>query len=205
MLFLILVYLLNCFFYFISIYSGNRAKIWGDGSEKTLTMPTLDNLEIDESDWEYKSKRDKYISEVICPAYHYFKLRAEILCMQSSDGCTTNGVIYLFLLLGLAHRLFVAEIIDSFVIAFIVSFVICFISFSIIGFIYYRGRICKNIRIKHFNYEKYENYSNDEFIQIHYEYLLSIKETVQFRAAISQIIHKVAFVIYIIFFFSVPE
>jgi hypothetical protein len=45
----------------------------------------------------------------------------------------------------------------------------------------------------------------DEFIQIHYEYLLSIKETVQFRAAISQIIHKVAFVIYIIFFFSVPE
>ena len=208
MVFLITNYLLSCFFYFIDIYSSDIAKIWGKGyneHDKPLTMPTLDDLEIDGDDYDYKKKRDEYINDVICPAYSYFKLRNEIEYLQSSDACLYEITLYSFLLLGLVFNFLKLELVDSWIIGLIIGLVIFFISFSLIGFIYYRSGIFKKLRIKHFDFEAYKDYSNNDFIKAHYDYLLSIKKTVWFRSVLCEIMRKISFVIYILFFFTIPE
>ena len=208
-LFIILIYIFHCFTAFSLIYSSDEAKIWGDGCEKNLTMPTIDDWETkhpqEEFDYSWKYERKKYIEKTICSAHHYFLLRKEIYYNQSVDNFTTGFILQLFSLTMLTQMIVKTEVIKTWILAAILSVLICFVGCSAVGLVYRKSKICKGIRIKHFNYEEYKDCSNDVFIQVHYEYLLSIKATVCFRANIDKILNKASFIIYLLFFFRVPN
>ena len=206
-LFVVFAYLLHCFTAFALIYSCDEAKIWGDVEEKKLTMPNLDDFKIDETEWDYKHKRDEYIEKTICPAHHYFLLRRELQWYQSDcdKGLGYGLFLQIFSLIFLSQMLINGEFIDSWIIAILISLPICSISCFIMYWIYHNYWRCQGIRIKHFNYEQYENCSNNYLIEKHYTYLNSIKETVYFRASVRKILFNASLIIYILFFFSIPE
>ena len=225
----VLAYLLHCFTAFALIYSCDKAKIWGDGEEPKLRMPSLSDLEekellvFDKNDsdeeWEYKQRaneiihrnnnqqRQEYIEKVISPAHHYFLLKSEIQWYQSDcdEGFFRGFFLQLFSLMLITQMLFKGEIIDSWLLALLFSFVICFVGCSAIGLVYKKYWRCQGLRIKDFDYKRYKDCSNNSLIHNHYEYLKSIKRTVYFRESVRKILFNASFIIYVLFFFTIPE
>ena len=225
----VLGYILHCFTAFALIFSCDKAKIWGDGEEINLVMPKLDDIEEEEmktfdktdSDdiWEHKQRinrsimlankkqRDKYIETVICPAHHYFLLSREIQWYQSDcDKGLSHGVfLQLFSIVLSAQMLIRAEVFDAWYVAILLVASICSASCYIIYLIYKHYWIAEGLRIKHFSPYGYDKRDNNYTIAKHYEYLCSIKETVYFRASVRKILFNASLIIYVLFFFSVPE
>lgn len=206
-----LAYLFHCFTAFALIYSCDKAKLWGELEEPVLNMPKLEEWEsqqqINDNNVFFYEKRQEYIEKTICPAHHYFVLKKDIEWHQSDcdEGLFRSFFLQLFSLVFLTQMLIRAEVFESWIIAVLLSIAICSVSCLIIYWIYNNYRRCQGVRIKHFNYNGFENSSNNYIIKKHYEYLDSIKETVYFRHSVRKILFNASLIIYILFFFRIPD
>lgn len=193
----ILAYLLHCFTAFALIYSHDEAKIWGDKEEPEQRMPRVSDLSEEERLSIYAI--DDYVKNTICPKYHYFILKKEIEKYQSDcgEGLKHGFFLQLFSILLSAQMLIRADVFDSWIMPILLSTAICSVSCGIIYWIYKNYWRCQSIRVKHFYWQSH--------IGGHYEYLCSIKDTILFRYYIRKILYDTSFIIYALFFFSVPE
>lgn len=192
---------MNCFTAFAFIYSGDKAKIWGDLN--TDDIPDLKMPKVSESDAENMHELQKHIETVITPAALYFSLYNDINRLQKN--CDDSFIYALFVqlisLTSLARCLMSFEIIKEWVISLIVSVVACSIGCFIIYKIYHHSPL----RISHFRSTIRENTDSNDLIKIHYAYLHSIKETVWFRYSLRKVLFVISIIVYLLFFFSLPN
>lgn len=203
------------FISFILMYCTDRAKLWENYEEPFLHQPSIYDLK----DTTDKYLINKYVKEVVCPSYNYFILKGEIKKIQEADSA--DSLVYLFFqLLSLAVSVFCAIKAfpnDSPFAIGVATIVICFLGYYVLSKIY-----DKYFSIAHFNtsikdlkqdfiYDEKEYAISEEdafnnyVISIHYRYLCNIEETVRFRKSILKIISGIATIIYLLFFFRVPD
>lgn len=191
---LIFSYLFYCFVCFLLIYSTDTAAIWND-----KTTPRLHYFDLIEEDvLNIKNLSDYAIQscmeDKIGPTYHYCMLIKEIEEYQSKHELSLE---YIFL--PLIFLLIIAKTIQSlFLISFAVSFLIVFVlavaTFLLINLLYER---CTKFCL--------DSFEGIDYSVQHYNYLRSIKETVIFRYFVRRILSFIAFTIYLLFFFRIPE
>lgn len=203
----LLSYVLHCFTAFSLIYSHDEAKIWGNENNEERNLPhvfDLDKEEISNISELPIYEINNYIKSKICPKYHYFLLIREVTKYQSDcdEGFKHGFFLQLFSLLLSAQMLVRAELFECWPISVLFVAAICTVSCSIIYWIYKKYWRCDGIRIKHFS----GIYISDGgHLGSQYEYLCSIKDTVIFRHCVRRILYNASMVIFLLFFFHIPE
>ena len=230
---IVIIFVIHCTISFLLCFAFDKAKLWKNKKEPTLRKPSLNDLQISESSkqrysdlsiFEYK----EYINEIISPSHCYFNLLNEIKYYQNAENEAGSAVSTFFLqlctVLLMTLELYKFHFTTSFL-CFLIALGVCLISFVIIKFIY-----SKTLCIEHFYYdtgelieeakEKFEYsqenktlkfeiseeiYTNNYIIDVHNKYLNFIKETVFFRYHLRKILNKLGFLLYFLFFFTIPK
>jgi hypothetical protein len=230
-------------------FCHEEAKLWGENKPK-LHQPNLDDLHeedilvIDKTDTDedrarkerindgiyYKNKqqRQKYVDNIISPAYHYFSVIKEIECYQSNNDSFMGEFFILqpATILIMARALLELKILENFLLCIIIALIPSIVCDWIISLIYKRTPLT----IKHFevnleNLKSYrehlyninkenntleyniskESYVNYYIIVEHNKYLRSIKQTVILRSTIRKMLGGLTIIVYLFFFFTIPE
>lgn len=214
-LYLIVWILVHLFTAFLCFYSLESVKFWKDNKEIRLKEPSLYDLDLADL-----LKVHRYVEDIIKPSHHYFVLRNTIESQSKDD----SGGISLILLQG-SSLLFIVKYIrkifslSNYFVASVISVIVCGVGCIIVSIVYQKF----NFHIKKFNYDeqdlknefvydesKYpliteETAFNNFVIKKHYQYLLSIENTVWHRATIKKILSVLATIIYILFFMQYPD
>ena len=221
----IFAYILFCVITFFIKYAYDISKIWGDGEPIKLSQPSLNDFQENAEERFhriYNSTVQKYVEKIITPSALYFHLRKDIENYQydASQRTFPGFFLQLFCVLLSATMLLRSEMLDSWILSILIVGAICVLSAFIIDLIYKRHSICHRLRAKHFprdeayykrvaNYNdfpiSYENNLNNITIKMHYQYLLSIEHTVIQRYYLRKMISKIEFLVYVLFFFTIPE
>lgn len=220
-----LSYIMYCGVSFVLKYCYDKRNMWGDNNPITLYQPSLSDIQEDENDYTNKINRynaQQYVKDVIIPSALYFRLKKDIEFYEEDKSRRSfPGFFIKLFFIGLSTMMLVrSQLIEVWLIALLIVVLICLFSSYIISLIYERSNICYNLRVKHFykdegyykrianhnNYKiSYECNLNNIIIKKHYEYLLSIEQDVIKRYYIRELISKIEFWIYLLFFFCIPE
>ena len=195
----ILAYLLHCYTAFILIYSHDKSTICEDKESPEQNHPHHFNLTEDEIQHLSESsayKNKDYIENVLLPRYRYFILSKEIRHYQAdcNNGFKNGFFLQLFSLLLSVKMLYKAELFNTWIISLLISSIICSVSCGIIYWIYKNTWLCRDLCIDNMPH------NGDS-----YEYLSSIKDTIIFRHSVRKILYKSSLIIFLLFFFRIPE
>ena len=162
-------------------------------------------------DCKNKQQRQKYVDEIIAPAYHYFRAKNEINNYQAENdnGCFAYLILFLPTLVYMGFELLKLGVSEYILLCMVIALIPCIIGDWIIYLIYKRTPLT----IKHFEldldvlakgfehtYNYYrengkleftiskESFVNNCIIEQHNKYLCSIKQTVVLRSTIRKMI-----------------
>ena len=227
----IVSFLFHCFTAFALIYACDKENIWGDiGDKKTeIQMPKIrdieDEIEDKKDSYLFKDFLQDFVDKKICPATKYFTLLNEIKNYQYDKGGTPeiipSSILQIFTI-GLSSIMLVkAEVIESLILSVICVTIVCSVFSFIIYWVYKHYWRCRKLRAKHFTYDEYfykdlfESTAEIDksrkralinyFISDHYEYLYTIKDNVIFRYFTKKVLFSLSWIIYFLFFFTIPD
>lgn len=170
---------------FAIAYSGDVADIAYD--DLKFYEPSIYDLSEEEREdyWAI----DNYIKNTICPRYHHRILINEISHYQK-DNLTALACMF-FVNITLSAILLKMFSVDSWQILFVViATIIGFVCYFVVWLIYKKY---SSLRLKNY----YEIHSSYDW-QSHYNYLLSIKETVIFRHMLRNTISVIALLLFVV-------
>lgn len=210
---------------FVLMYCTDEAHIWKDKKEIRLIKPSIHDLEgIDD-----KYILNKYIEDVLIHSHNYFSLRKRIETLQdkdSTEGCLTSITLelfsYLFVVRSAANMIPNGKFFDIpkplyTILLFAITLGLCILGRFVIKKIYTNKLMIFSFDLdiedlrERFVYEETKFGLNEEkafnnyVILQHYDYLLSIEYTVEFRHNVYKIFSVVAGIIYFLFFMQAPD
>lgn len=182
-----------------------------------LRRPSLSDLQTYD-----KYLADTYVSEVICPAYCYFDLLADlkVSCKKAQDSQTVS-----FIMLYVPTCAAFVQILKSFACSFHSVFLWLFgVALWVLGDVFVSLIYKRSFAIPSFRYDETDYKTDKEILFVsgpkygesreaalnnfvllqHYNYLCSIWSSLSFRFAIARVLCFVTGAAYLLFFFS-PE
>ena len=206
---------------YLFMYILDRVDVerWKNYYDIRLKQPSINDLNDTN---EGKGKISEYIRDVICPANKYFSLKRDLAESQKDNGanslfCLAIQFFLFFIIVYNAMRVFPNMGMNDFWYCCIVGavvIVICIIGYGIIFKIYnktsnlpmweYNSEDLKQKFITHkeeFDISE-ENSFNNFVINFHYEYLLSIKESILFRTNIRKVIVIASGIVNLLLYFQ---
>lgn len=230
MLLFILTLLLNAFCFFIILYATDKPTALTQICDGTFPIsfkqPSLDDLKKDTNDIYV----NKYIHEVVLPSEHYYYIKKSI-----SSLLETNSDLIFSILTLLSSTFFLTWQsfrktfpIESRLLTFLISLVIVILISLIVSLIYYKTTSCKIPYFRPYEYgytisdlkEKYEreiqnkydyfelsedNRFNNFLVSELTSYMESIAHTMHIRCAVRNALTSIGILVYIIFFFRIPN
>ncbi|MEE0785848.1 MAG: hypothetical protein U0M10_07855 [Oscillospiraceae bacterium] len=212
---LLLLLLLNMLIVFSLAYCGDELDLWLDGKE--LTMPRLEDVGSVDDDG-----KEKYIERVIAPAYCYFKLVNDLRERQKDIENTNLSWIVLDLVSAILMGRIILTwgVITSRLLVLLVTIAICALSNLVAFYVYEKSKL----KLHNFCYScaldketakqadeiasfgiSEETAENICMIRMHDAFLQKNKESIIFRASIRKILFVVGGIVYLLFFFRVPD
>lgn len=221
-LWLIISIVVHFFIAFVLMYCCDNAEIWKDGKEIKICKPSVNNLKSLDNVYYV----NKYVENVIQPSHHYFILRNTIKAYQGNEGCSNElaGIVLqvfsLLFIMRNAVQVFPNKYLHKalyLIIIGVVCLAVCCLGCYIIRKVYK-----KHFALRSFCYSREdlkqrfvyddtehdiseEDAFNNYVIMCHYNYLLSIEDTVIFRKNIMKVITWASTIIYILFFMRTPD
>ena len=230
MIVLIISIVANFIVAFLAEYCSDRPKLWGKNQNPYLTMPSLDDFcQLGERESEFKREIDKtnYAAKVIAPSYHYFKTLEEIEAKQQDKHyCSILLLFFLIVTYIPPVSFFIKSNFEYWLLYSAAAIIFLIVCDRLIFFIYNHSKLKMddfNLDLEEFKHQCRQSYISDKInhhlefdveekkhinnriINAHYNYLKSIKEVVDFRYSVRNIVGAVIGIIYILFFFSTPN
>ena len=209
---------------FVLMYCNDEAHIWKDNREIHLFKPSIHDLESIED----KYIISQYIENTLIHAHNYFALRNRIKKLQEKEdysGCLTTIVLevfsYIFVVRSaenmLPNEFFDISKVLYTILLFAVTLGLCLLGRYMVKKVYINKFMIRSFGLNvedlrnTFVYEESEfgldeeKEFNNYIILRHYNYLLSIENTVQFRHSIYKIFSIAAGIVYLLFFMRIPD
>ena len=218
MFFSIILFIFTGLTFFVICFCFDKVELWnGCNDIPNLKMPSIDDVK-NINDF----KKSDYVVNVIAPAYHYFEEKSEIMWYQSKENDSKfpcSVVLMLILALLQSRNLLKIGFTNNRMLCLLISIAICLLSFFIARFIYKKTPLplCKftytfdKLQAEHDHFCQHNEYGlsrdvslNNYIINIHANYLSSIKTTVIFRSNIRKVICAFACIVYVLFFMQLP-
>lgn len=206
---------------YLFMYVNDKANVesWKNYHDIYLKRPSIDDLNETNGD---KEKISKYIEEVICPANKYFSLKSYLAEIQKDDGaqglfCFGLQFFLFFIIVYNTMRVFPNMGMNDFWYCSLVGaivIVVCVIGYGIIIKIYNKTSALpiweynsEDIKQQFITYKEEfdiseENSFNNYVINFHYNYLLSIKESILFRTNIRKVILTASAIVNLLLYFQ---